>query len=263
MIEINKEYYSSPYYFFLRDKGSNYSLYFSVESTLNEARKKDEVISFGKKKGKKVKNYIDKVVKDKKVKDTKTFKKNLEELIGSDGSMSNSKIPILDPKLHPRKTMDQTIAAASITNDPITRGYRTYYGESIEEEDMSKAFGFSETSGKTPVDTIKTLNKMGVEDPVGRASEMGKEPKLNKKKKPGSDMRMRLTEKEKIENIRKERMKKMIDEIILSKRSYDEDIRQKETDISPIIIKNLKSLKRQAERQGIGVKELIKLMRSE
>ena len=40
MITIDKEFYSSPYYFFLRDKGNDYSLYYSVEETLTEARKK-------------------------------------------------------------------------------------------------------------------------------------------------------------------------------------------------------------------------------
>ena len=88
--------------------------------------------------------------------------------------MANSKVPILDPKLHPTKTMDQTVPAARITNDPVTRGYRVYYGESVEEfaeEDMSKAFGYQETSGKTPVQTIKILDKMAVENPIERAEE--------------------------------------------------------------------------------------------
>ncbi|NBU98050.1 MAG: 16S rRNA (cytosine(1402)-N(4))-methyltransferase [Spirochaetia bacterium] len=39
MITTDKEFYSSPYYFFLRDKGKDYSLYFSAEETLVEARK--------------------------------------------------------------------------------------------------------------------------------------------------------------------------------------------------------------------------------
>ena len=88
----------------------------------------------------------------KKIKDTKTLKTDLEELVNSDGAMANSKIPILDPKLHPRKTMDQTVAAASITNDPISRGYRTYYGESeVKEIDMSGAFGYEETEEKMEI----------------------------------------------------------------------------------------------------------------
>ena len=81
MITINKEFYSSPYYFLLRDKGDKYSLYFSVEENLNEARKKDEVIHFKKSKGEMVKNHLKKVAKDKKVKTTKSLKKDLEELV--------------------------------------------------------------------------------------------------------------------------------------------------------------------------------------
>ena len=42
MINYNQEYYSSPYYFFLKDKGDKISLYYSVEETLTESRKKDK-----------------------------------------------------------------------------------------------------------------------------------------------------------------------------------------------------------------------------
>ena len=79
MIAADSEFYSSPYYFFLRDKGDKYSLYFSVEGSLNEARKKDEVIHFPKKDGDKVKNHIKKIAKEKKIKTTKGVKKDLEE----------------------------------------------------------------------------------------------------------------------------------------------------------------------------------------
>lgn len=138
MITTDKEFYSSPYYFFLRDKGKDFSLYFSVESTLSEARKNDEMVKVPKEKVSKVKNYLSKLLKSKAKKNKKQLKGEIEELVGIDGSMTNSKIPILDPKLHPRKTMDQTVAAARITNDPISRGYRTYYGESVEESKETK-----------------------------------------------------------------------------------------------------------------------------
>ena len=52
--------------FFLRDKGDKYSLYFSVEGTLTEARKKDEVIHFAKNKGEKVKKHLKKVANREK-----------------------------------------------------------------------------------------------------------------------------------------------------------------------------------------------------
>ena len=107
MITIDTELYSSPYYFLLRDKGNKYSLYFSVETTLTEARKKDEKIDFDKKHGDKVRKRLSKIAKEKKVKSTKEVKGEIEELINADGSMANSKVPILDPALHPKKTMDQ------------------------------------------------------------------------------------------------------------------------------------------------------------
>ena len=66
MIVTDNEFYSSPYYFLLRDKGDKYSLYFSVEETLTEARKKDEVIHFEKNKGEKVKKHLKKIANEKK-----------------------------------------------------------------------------------------------------------------------------------------------------------------------------------------------------
>ena len=163
MITEGLEYYSSPYYFFLKNKGKDYSLYMAVENTISEAKNNDVMVKVPKDKVEVVKRYINKITKKKTPKKTSDVKKEIEELVDSDGVMSLSKIPILDPALHPKKTMDQTVAAARITNDPIARGYRTYYGESVEEVeevDLSKAFGYEETSGKTPEDTIKILKDM-------------------------------------------------------------------------------------------------------
>jgi hypothetical protein len=50
MINYNQEYYSSPYYFFLKDKGDKISLYYSVQETLTESRKNDKKMDFDKKK---------------------------------------------------------------------------------------------------------------------------------------------------------------------------------------------------------------------
>ncbi len=190
MITIDKEFYSSPYYFFLRDKGKDYSLYFSVEETLTEARKKDEMIKVPKDKVKHVKAYLEKLLNGKKKKSTKDISGELEELVNLDGAISNSKIPILDPKLHPKKTMDQTVAAARITNDPISRGYRTYYGESVEEEvseiDMSKAFGYEETEdmdGKETFDYMVDELEMEPEEAIDRTEQQGKDPSGKKDKK--------------------------------------------------------------------------------
>ena len=48
-MEFNKEYFSSPYYFYIKEGKETISVYFSVSNTLTEARKKDEVIKFDKK----------------------------------------------------------------------------------------------------------------------------------------------------------------------------------------------------------------------
>ena len=163
MITTDKEFYSSPYYFFLRDKGKDYSLYFSAEQTIVEARKKDEMIKVPKDKVQLVKKYLEKLLKDKTKKSTKDMKGEIEELVSMDGSMTNSKIPILDPRLHPKKTMDQTVAASRITNDPISRGYRTYYGESVEEvseeivEEEETLSPITATAAETPWGILPAL----------------------------------------------------------------------------------------------------------
>ena len=70
---------------------------------------------------------------------------------------------------------------ARITNDPVTRGYRVYYGESeecsdevINEVDYSEAFGYEETKDMDFKDTVKTLKEMGVENAIERAKQFGK-----------------------------------------------------------------------------------------
>jgi formate dehydrogenase maturation protein FdhE len=122
MIINNKEFFSSPYYFYLKEGNNKYSLYFSVEETLTEARKKDEVVHFKKDKEKDVKKYLSKVLKSKEKKTTKKVKNELEELVNADGGMMNARTPMLNQPLYPRKTMDQTVYSARITNDHITRG---------------------------------------------------------------------------------------------------------------------------------------------
>ena len=92
MIKYNKEYYIKPYYFFLAEKEDKISLYFSVENTLTESRKRDDKIDFDKKHSNSVKARMKRVVKDKKAKtktDVKKYfndvpKKELEELIDTE-----------------------------------------------------------------------------------------------------------------------------------------------------------------------------------
>jgi len=274
-----------------------------VEGNLNEAREKDEVIHFEKSKGGKVKNHLKKVAKEKKVKSTKTLKKDLEELVNLDGALSNSKIPILDPKLHPHKTMDQTVAAARITNDPISRGYRTYYGESVEESicpehispsgrktnmcpddddyeinygknapklkeiDMSGAFGYEETEDMDGEETFKYLvKKMGMEpdEAKERTKQKGQDPTGNKDKKSPYYKDKNFITRATLSEIQKQKMIKVVEDILMGKKSSDNsEVGKKETNTSNIIKKNISSLKKQAEKEGISISELLKMFKSE
>lgn len=269
MISIDTEFFSSPYYFLMRDKGNKYSLYFSVENTLTEARKKDEVVHFSKEKGEKVKKHLKKIAKEKKIKDTKTLKTDIEELVNSDGAMANSKIPILDPTLHPRKTMDQTVSASRITNDPISRGYRTYYGESeVKEIDMSGAFGYEETEEMDGKDTFKYLvKKMGMEpdEAKERTKQQGKDPSGKKDKKSKYYKDPNFITRATLSEIQKQKAIKVVEDMLAKKKSSDSaDISKKGTEELPQLLKkNLKSLIKQAEKQGVSKKELIKLIQGE
>jgi len=275
MIKSDQEYFNSPYYFLLRDKGNDYSLYFSSESTLTEARKNDVMIKVPKEKVEAVKKYLEKLLKTKKTKSTKEVGGEIEELVNSDGAMSNSSIPILDPRLHPRKTMDQTVAASRITNDPISRGYRTYYGESVEEvseEDMSGAFGYEETKdldGKETYKYFKDELEMEPDEAKERTKQQGKDPygKRDKKSKFKNDPN--FISRQILPEIQKEKAIKMIEDFLMDKKKEKKDkgeINKKEkeeVEVSSILKKNLKSLIRQMDKEGLSKKDIIKLLNSE
>jgi hypothetical protein len=239
-----------------------------VEGNLTEARKKDEVIHFEKSKGEKVKKHLKKIAKEKKIKNTKTLKADLEELVNADGAMSNSAIPILDPKLHPRKTMDQTVAASRITNDPISRGYRTYYGESeMKEIDMSGAFGYEETEDMDGEDTYKYLVKdMGMEpdDAKERTKQQGKDPSGKKDKKSKYYRDKNFITRATLSEIQKQKAIKMVEDLLANKKSSEDgDVNEKNVDDFKILKRNIANLKKQAERQGLQIDDLIKFLRTE
>jgi hypothetical protein len=274
MINFNTEYYSNNYYFFLKERADKISLYYSIADTLTESRKNDERIDFDKKDSKKVKNIVGNVLKSKtkvskdaltkKLKSIKP-KKEIDELVDSDGTMLSSKIPYLNQTLTPHKTMDQTVAMARITNDPLTRGYRVYYGESeegsdevINEVDYSEAFGYEETKDMDFKDTVKTLKEMGVENAVERAKQFGKLPK---QKREDGELKQRLSEKDSIEEQQRKKMIKMVEDMLTKKSSNNSDV-VKDKGISKILLKNIQSIKKIADKEGISINMLIKALKS-
>jgi hypothetical protein len=235
MIKLNEEYFDSRYYFLLREKKDGGHLWFSVSTTLAEAREQDDYVKFPKDMVNRVQKYLDKLVKIKKPKTQKEVKSELEELVDGDGSMNSSRIPILDPRLFPKRTMDQTVVATTRPGGYLfraTRGGRTYYSESeVKEEDMSAAFGYEETKDLPPKETIKVLKKMGVDNAVKRAKEFGKDPKINQgKRKKGSKMRIRLQEKDELDEARKQEMQKLVREILIKKKKGKDLTNKKELD---------------------------------
>jgi hypothetical protein len=278
MISYNKEYFKNNLYFFLKDRGDKISLYYSVADTLTESRKKDEKKEFSKKHEDKLKKIIHRFLNSGKKVSKKQIDKSLEdvekngevdELVDTDGTFLNSKIPFLNMTLHPRKTTDQTIAMSRVTNDPVTRGYRVYWGESeekdnnvVSEVDYSDAFGYEETKDKDYKDTVKILKNMGSDNAEERAQEMGKSPKLDKKKKKGAFVRQRLSEKDTIEEQQKQAMMKMVEDILAKKSKNDSDVMGKDNGVSKILMKNLQSIKKLAEREGISINQLIKALKS-
>ena len=281
MIEYNKEYFSNNYYFLLKEGYDKISLFYSVAETLTESRKKDKKIVLNKKNEKNIKNLVDKFLKTNKKFTEKQinskFKEldsegEIEELVDDDGTMLGSAIPFKSQYLTPKKTMDQTIAMSRATNDPVTRGYRVYYGESEEEQDnivaevnYDEVFGWEETKDMDYNDTVDTLEDMGVDNAEDRAEEMGKDPKLEKKKMKGSFIRQRLVEKEPIDEVQKQKMIKMVEDILTKKSKKDNDVVKSSSDanktIGSFLKRNLKSIKKLAEKEGISIDQLIKALK--
>lgn len=275
MINYNTEYFDNGRYFFLKDRGDTISLYYTVATTLTESRKKDEKKVFGKKYEKKLKKTVEKILNSKQ----KLSKKHIDaaldsvekggeidELIDSDGTMLSSKIPPLNQTLTPHKTTDQTIAMSRVTNDPVTRGYRVYWGEGEEKDgkvvseiNMEDAFGYEETKDKDFKDTVKTLKNMGTENPVERAKQFGK---IKGQKKEKGKLKQRIVEKEKLSEVQKEKMVKMVEDIITKKSKGDYDVVGKETTLSKILMNNLKSIKKLAEKEGISLSQLMKALKN-
>jgi hypothetical protein len=288
-MEFNKEYFSSPYYFYIKEGKEDISVYFSVSNTLTEARKKDEVVKFKKSNKKEVEKTISKIQKDKKLKNNSDVKKTLEkkkdeleELVDYDGSFLSSKIPIHNPYLSPKSTMDQEVVATRQTNNPVTRGYRVYWGEGeeetdevINETDFSDAFGYEETKDKNGPETFKTFVKelgLDKEEAAERTRQQGKEPDPKKhkqklervpkkiKKQKGFIDRMTISEKENLEEEKKAMMKKMVEDIVLKKKSGDKEMGKK-SGLSKVLMKNLENIKKLADKEGIEINDLVKILK--
>jgi hypothetical protein len=288
MLKLNEEYFMEPYYFFLKEKGDKVAVYYSVSNTLAESRKEDDVIEVDKEVFEEIQKLISKILKSgkklskeqvHKLLDSKAKKKEtdgeIEELVDPDGSIISSSIPILNQRNLAKKTMDQTVRMTKANQFPFIR---IYYGESeegkgntISEVDQSESFGFEETEDAPTYDVAnKILKKMSVDDPIERDERLKRfgfdrnlDNQLKREKKRGKCKN--CFTKRRLAELEKEKMDKMLDEILLSKKSKDKEVVKKskeedknDTPIYKILMRNIEAVKRLADKEGIDIDELVK-----
>jgi hypothetical protein len=198
----------------------------------------------------------------------------IDELVDASGSFIGSSYPILDQGLHPRKTMDQTVVATRQTNNPMVRGYRVYYGESEEEQEIidevnyEGAFGFEEVDDEpTFAAADEELEEMGIDDGFERYERLmsfGFDPELDKELKQDKKQGRckNCFTKRRLSELQNQKMSKLLDEILLGKKKQSDDIIKKDSEeespIERILMRNLESVKKLAEKEGIDINKLIK-----
>ncbi len=291
MLNLNEEYFMEPYYFFLKDKGNKVAVYYSVSNTLAESRKQDDVIEVDKEVFEEIQELISKILKSgKKISkeqihkliDSKSKKKEtdgeIEELVDPDGSIISSSIPVLNQRNLAKKTMDQTVKMTKSLQFPFIR---MYYGEGeeknnkvVSEVDQSESFGFEETEEAPTYDVAnKILKQMNVEDPIERDERLKRlgfdrnlDRQLKQEKKRGK-CRNCFT-KRRLAELEKEKMDKMLDEILISKKSKDKDMVKKtkedvktDTPVYKILMRNIEAVKRLADKEGIDIEKLVKKLK--
>jgi hypothetical protein len=198
----------------------------------------------------------------------------LAEFVDADGSLLGSNIPMLDQQMHPHKTLDQTVKMARANQWPY---YKRYYGESVEgndenlldEVDQSESFGFEETENVSTYDEADEIFKdeLGVEDDMEREERVKRlgfdrnlDKQLKNEKKRG--MCKNCFTKRRLSELEKQKMTDLIDEILLKKKKKPNDMVSKDgsedSPVSKILVKNLESIKKIAEKEGISINKLIK-----
>jgi hypothetical protein len=174
--------------------------------------------------------------------------------------------------------MDQTVRMTKANQFPFIR---IYYGESeegkgntISEVDQSESFGFEETEDAPTYDVAnKILKKMAVEDPIERDERLKRfgfdrqlDNQLKREKKRGK-CRNCFT-KRRLAELERQKMDKMLDEILLSKKSKNKDVVKKtkedtknDTPIYKILMRNIEAVKKLADKEGVDIDELVKRLK--
>lgn len=281
MIKYSKEYFNEHCYFLLEVVKNKVFVSYSTYSTLTEASKKEEKREFNKKSFNKIKNTINKFLNKKKKVSKKEIETELDsieidEYVDTDGTLLSTKTPLYNMTLSPKKTMDQTIDSTRVPGLTFAYGGgRRLYGENeennndnVNEINMKDAFAYDDTEFLDFEDTMKTFKKLGIDDleeRLNRTKQLGKlkGQKVRKSKDGKKVLKQRLVEKEKLDEIRKQKMVKMVEDI-LAKKGNDHEIMEKDSDtngLNKIISKNLESIKKLAKKEGISINKLINILK--
>jgi len=281
MIKYSKEYFNEHCYFLLEVVKNKVFVSYSTYSTLTEASKKEEKREFNKKSFNKIKNTINKFLNKKKKVSKKEIETELDsieidEYVDTDGTLLSTKTPLYNMTLSPKKTMDQTIDSTRVPGLTFAYGGgRRLYGENeennndnVNEINMKDAFAYDDTEFLDFEDTMKTFKKLGIDDleeRLNRTKQLGKlkGQKVRKSKDGKKVLKQRLVEKEKLDEIRKQKMVKMVEDI-LAKKGNDYEIMEKDSDtngLNKIISKNLESIKKLAKKEGISINKLINILK--
>jgi hypothetical protein len=226
------------------------------------------IIEFGRKLGIKLNSKIPEKYKEEELEG------ELSEFVDADGGLLGSNIPMLDQQMHPRRTLDQTIKMARANQWPY---YKRYYGESeednpeklLDEVDQSESFGFEETEDVSTYDEADEIFKdeLGVEDDVEReerVKRLGFDKNLDKqlKNEKRRGMCKNCFTKRRLSELEKQKMTDLIDEILLKKKKKSDDMvsndNSEDSPVSKILMKNIESIKKIAEKEGISINKLIK-----
>jgi hypothetical protein len=295
MINLNEEYFQSPYYFYLKNKGNKIAVYFSVGETLSESRKNDDVVVVDKEifkdiqkiitkilnSGKKLsKEYVHKLL-DSKSKSTEKPEGEIDELVNPDGSFISSNTPILNQRNLAKKTMDQTVRMTRSNQFPF---FRTYWSESkennsnklLDEVDQSESFGFEETEDVSTYDKADEIFKdeLGVMDDCEREERVRRlgfdknlDKQLRQEKKRGKCKN--CFTKRRLSELEKQKMETLIDEILLSKKNISKDVVKKTKEnnelnqsMEKILIRNIEAIKKLANKEGVDINKLVKHLKT-
>lgn len=185
------------------------------------------------------------------------------ELIDFDGSMLSSKIPMGtadNVTQGSKKTTDDVVKATSQAGTWTGAGhyFKRYYGESVEEADMSKTLGYEETKDSDWDDTKEHFEDLGFDEVESedRTETLRGPESLEDEKVKGAFTKQRITEKERLAKIAEDRARDMI-EVILSNKSDDGELTQ-----DTLLDGKVKSLVRLAKANGLSVDDLIDKLKS-